>query len=164
MGRYSTEVRSYSILDTCSTAELTHDRSITSVALKFTYGTQVELDPTISQVQKFIAQLLRASIPGSYFADYFTSMKLLPSSIAKWKREAESSYEVNDALFKGLFEYSKGKIVSDKVLCVVVCSSKCLNRTKGVSLRVLWQRQSSKKKRVGWMSTSYRGSVVQFGE
>lgn len=111
----------YPPLHSYLTAKVIRDRSTASVALQFTYGAQVTLDPTISQMQTFISELLHAAIPGSYLADYFTSMKRLPSWIARWKREAESRYEANNVLFEGLLDYSKGQLVSRKVLCIFVC-------------------------------------------
>lgn len=70
------------------------------------------LDPQIAEVNDFITRIVRSAFPGAHFVEYFTWMKYLPSSIAKWKRDAEEWYRKDSRLFEGLFREAKDRVVS----------------------------------------------------
>ncbi|KAJ7835225.1 cytochrome P450 [Mycena leptocephala] len=62
--------------------------------------TQSIHDPAIGYANEWIARIVRAAYPGSHYAEYFTWMKYLPVSIAKWKREALEWFE-RDGIYWG---------------------------------------------------------------
>lgn len=43
---------------------------------------------------------------------FFTWMKYLPSSIAKWKRDAEAWFKRDSVMFEGMFKEVKKRVVS----------------------------------------------------
>jgi len=69
-------------------------------------------DPLIARVNDFARRLARAGAPGAHFVEYFTWMKYIPSSIAKWKREAEEWYRKDSVLFEGLFNDVRKRITN----------------------------------------------------
>ena len=68
-------------------------------------------DPIVIKVNKFLDKLLHYTIPGNYLVEFFTWMKYIPSSIAKWKKEAEEGYEEYSEMFMGLFCDVEDRIV-----------------------------------------------------
>ena len=68
-------------------------------------------DPIVIKVNKFLDKLLHYTIPGNYLVEFFTWMKYIPSSIAKWKKEAEEGYEEYSKMFMGLFCDVEDRIV-----------------------------------------------------
>ena len=68
-------------------------------------------DPTVVQVNQFLERFIHYSIPWKYSVEFFTWMKYLPSSIAKWKKEAEEGYKEYSRMFLGLFHNVENRIV-----------------------------------------------------
>jgi len=68
-------------------------------------------DPTVIKVNQFLERYLHYAIPGNYYVEFFTWMKYLPSSIAKWKKEAEEGYKEYSKMFMGLFHDVENRIV-----------------------------------------------------
>ncbi|KAI0284840.1 cytochrome P450 [Russula brevipes] len=60
-------------------------------------------DPSIQVVNEFTERLTRAALPGAHFVEFFTWMRYIPSSLAKWKRIAEDRYKQDSAMLEGLF-------------------------------------------------------------
>ena len=68
-------------------------------------------DPTVTKVNTFMERISHYAVPGNYLVEYFTWMKYIPSSIAKWKKEAEDGYEEYSGIFTGLFSDVEDRIV-----------------------------------------------------
>ena len=49
---------------------------------------------------------------GNYLVEFFTWMKYIPSSIAKWKRVAEERHKKYSAIFEAMF-----RDVEDRIVC-----------------------------------------------
>ncbi|KAF9021983.1 cytochrome P450 [Hymenopellis radicata] len=61
-------------------------------------------DPSIGVVNTFVERLARSAFPGEYLVEFFPWMRYLPSSIAKWKRDAENHHKVDSVLFQSLYD------------------------------------------------------------
>ncbi|KAI0302989.1 cytochrome P450 [Russula brevipes] len=80
-------------------------RSTASTMLSALYGYRTvmsEKDHTIELINDFGKRILRASLPGAHLVELFPWMRHIPSSLAKWKRDAESWYKQDSAMFDGL--------------------------------------------------------------
>ncbi|KAF8823188.1 hypothetical protein HHX47_DHR10000091 [Lentinula edodes] len=64
--------------------------------------TDVE-DPEITRINDFTTRLVRAAFPGAHYVEFFTWMKYLPRSVARWKRDAEEWFRKDSQFFEGLF-------------------------------------------------------------
>ncbi|KAJ3927993.1 MAG: cytochrome P450 [Lentinula lateritia] len=69
-------------------------------------------DPQIARINDFITRIVRAAFPGAHYVEFFTWMKYIPSSIAKWKREAEEWYRKDSELFEGFFLEARQRVTS----------------------------------------------------
>lgn len=78
-------------------------------------------DPQIARINDFITRIVRAAFPGAHYVEFFTWMKYIPSSIAKWKREAEEWYRKDSELFEGFFLEARQRVVSDLPFSVLLC-------------------------------------------
>ncbi|CAL1696588.1 unnamed protein product [Somion occarium] len=84
-------------------------------------------DGRVTYVNDFIARIVRAAFPGAHYAEYFTWMKVsldhplvywrthnslqyLPTSIAKWKRDALDWYNKDTVYFGEMYEEVKDRI------------------------------------------------------
>ena len=68
-------------------------------------------DPTVTKVNAFMERLSHYIIPGKYLVEFFTWMKYIPSSIAKWKKGAEEEYAEYSRMFIGMFRDVENRIV-----------------------------------------------------
>ena len=68
-------------------------------------------DPTVTEVNAFIERLSHYTFPGNYLVEFFTWMKYIPSSVAKWKKEAEEGYAEYSRMFIGMFRDVENRIV-----------------------------------------------------
>ena len=68
-------------------------------------------DPIITNVNNFVERLAHYAGPGNYAVEFFTWMRYLPSSIAKWKKDAEDGYNEYSKMFLGLFRDVENRIV-----------------------------------------------------
>lgn len=84
-------------------------------------------DPQISVINNFITRIVRSAYPGAHFVEYFPWMKYLPSSIAKWKREAAEWYEKDSKFFEMLFREVEDRVVSSFPLPLVFYGRPFLN-------------------------------------
>ena len=94
---------------------MTAIRTAASVILSMVYDTPPllsEEDPKITRVIDFTERLKRAAYPGAYLVEYFTWMRHLPSWVAKWKREVLEQHRIDDAMFRGLFNEVRDRIVN----------------------------------------------------
>ncbi|KAJ7321576.1 cytochrome P450 [Mycena albidolilacea] len=69
-----------------------------------------DLDPSIAAVNDFMTRIVRAAFPGSHYVEFFPWMKYLPSSIAKWKRNAEEWYRKDSKVFEDLYSEAKHRV------------------------------------------------------
>jgi len=68
-------------------------------------------EPTVMNINLFIGALLEYATPGRQLVECFPSMENIPSSIAKWKREAEERYQYYSRHFEDMFREVKHQIV-----------------------------------------------------
>ncbi|OCH87846.1 cytochrome P450 [Obba rivulosa] len=69
-------------------------------------------DPAVKKVNDFAERIVKAAYPGAHLVELFTWMKYLPSSIAKWKREAEEQFKRDSIMFEGMFNKVKKGVVN----------------------------------------------------
>jgi len=69
-------------------------------------------DPIVTRVNEFIETASHYALPGNYLVEFFTWMRYIPSSIAKWKREAEEGYKEYSKMFVGMFHDVETRIVT----------------------------------------------------
>ncbi|EMD35209.1 hypothetical protein CERSUDRAFT_116679 [Gelatoporia subvermispora B] len=89
-------------------------KSAASVVMSIIYGTpaidNIE-DPAIKRVNEFVERIVKAAYPGAHLVEFFTWMRYLPSSIAKWKREAEEWFRRDSVMFEGLYNDVKKRVI-----------------------------------------------------
>lgn len=89
-------------------------RSTASIGLSIVYDLPevvTDDDPTLSRMNEFSDAFIDASSPGTYLVEIFPWMRHFPSSIAKWKKVAEETFEDGSALFQALFRDVEDRIV-----------------------------------------------------
>jgi len=82
-------------------------RAATSTTLSVFYGyptLKSEQDSNVEAINDFADRLLKAAFMGAHPVQFFPWLRHLPSSLAKWKREAEAGYRQDTALFEGMFQ------------------------------------------------------------
>ncbi|KAF8987969.1 cytochrome P450 [Cyathus striatus] len=67
-------------------------------------------DPNITYVNDFIARIVRAAFPGAHYAEFFPVMKYLPTSMAKWKRDAQDWFRRDGEYFGAMYNDVKERI------------------------------------------------------
>lgn len=60
-----------------------------------------QINTTTEVMANFARRIIHALSPGAYWVEYFPWMQHLPRSIAKWKRDAQDSYECDSRTFEG---------------------------------------------------------------
>ena len=89
-----------------------------------------EMDPGVKAINEFVARLAQAALPSSHFVEFFPWMRYIPSRwggscnnepifnsipptsrYAKWKRDAETWFERDSAMFESLFNGVREKQV-----------------------------------------------------
>ncbi|PBK94451.1 cytochrome P450 [Armillaria gallica] len=83
-------------------------RTTASAIMSMVYGTPPtsEQDPLVKNINEFAARLGRAATSGAHFVEFFSLMQY-----AKWKREAEESCAKESAMFEGLFNGAKDRLM-----------------------------------------------------
>ncbi|KAI0302992.1 cytochrome P450 [Russula brevipes] len=83
-----------------------HLRRITaSTMLSVLYGYPTitsEQDHTVALINDVAKRIFHAASPGAHLVEFFPWMRHIPSSLAKWKRDAEAWYKQDSAMFEGL--------------------------------------------------------------
>ena len=69
-------------------------------------------DPTVEKINSFIKVCVEYGIPGGYLVEFFTWMKYIPSSLAKWKRVAEEKHKEYTDMSVGMFRDVENRIVT----------------------------------------------------
>ena len=67
--------------------------------------------PTVQETNAFNELSAEYALPGNYLVEFFTWMKYIPSSIAKWKRVAEERQKKYSAMFVAMFCDVEDRIV-----------------------------------------------------
>ena len=94
-------------------------------------------DPTVTRVNAFTERISHYAIPGNYLVEFFTWMKYIPSSIAKWKKGAEEGYKDYSRTFLGLFHDVENRIVMSFIRSSSFPDSLLGDRNKAMNDRVL---------------------------
>jgi len=87
--------------DGCWEGELR--RAAASTILSIVYDIQTVSspdDPTVTNINWFGEMLVDYTSPGKYLVEFFPWMLYIPSSLAKWKREARETYHYLTELFE----------------------------------------------------------------
>jgi len=114
-------------------------------------------DPTVTKVNAFMDKLLHYALPGNYLVEFFTWMKCIPSSIAKWKKEAEEGHKEYSKLFMDLFRDVENRVVTSFVRSSSSPDSFVGTETGRRTTEFCWDLDS----RIGTPSSeSHRGRVV----
>ena len=95
-------------------------------------------DPAIRKTIRFNAAVIKYTLPGNYLVETFPWMKYLPSSIAKWKKEAEEGFKDYSHFFESMYNEVKDRIVMFPICFLSI--SRLINsrrRTKGTNARAL---------------------------
>jgi len=80
-------------------------RTTASTMLSVLYGYPTitsERDNTVECIDEFAKQIFRSASPGAHLIDFFPWTRHIPSSLAKWKRDAEALYKQGSEMFDGL--------------------------------------------------------------
>jgi len=88
-------------------------RAAASTMLSVLYGYRTvtsERDHTIELINDFGKRIFRASSLGAHLVELFPWMRHVPSSLAKWKRDAETWYKQDSAMFDGLIRTAETNI------------------------------------------------------
>ena len=94
-------------------------------------------DPTVTRINQFNEIALEYANQGNYLVEFFPWMLYIPSSLAKWKREAREGYHHFTELFEGMVHDVQHRIVRAYLTwsgCLVIYAC---HRTKGMNDRVL---------------------------
>ena len=93
-------------------------------------------DPTVTDINRFADIATDYGYPGKYMVEFFPWMLYIPSSLAKWKREAREAYHYFTELFEGMFHDVQLRIVCS---CFASPSRLLIHgrcRSKGMNARV----------------------------
>lgn len=86
--------------------------------------TDVE-DPEITRINDFTTRVVRAAFPGAHYVEFFTWIKYLPRSVARWKRDAEEWFRKDTQFFEGLFLEAQHRVVCAFVqhhdIAIMIC-------------------------------------------
>ncbi|KAJ3518091.1 hypothetical protein NLJ89_g115 [Agrocybe chaxingu] len=77
-------------------------RATASTIISMVYDKEQE--PTVRDVNDFVACLTRAAMPRAHFVEFFIWMKYIPPQLAGWKRKALASYQTDYKISKDLFD------------------------------------------------------------
>jgi len=97
-------------------------RAAASMIMSVVYGRPPIMsgqDPSIQVVNEFTERLNRAALPGAHLVEFFTWMRHIPSSLAKWKRIAEDRYKQDSAMLEGLFHEVEEDVVRNFLTYVI---------------------------------------------
>ncbi|KAI0297641.1 cytochrome P450 [Russula brevipes] len=81
-------------------------RAAASMVLSVVYDQPTirsEQDRNVKLINDFVQRLTRAAYPGAHLVEFFPWMRYIPSRFAKWKRDAETWYRQDSAMFESLF-------------------------------------------------------------
>jgi hypothetical protein len=107
-----------------------------STILSITYDTPTVSsanDPTVTNINSFMDLAVKYASPGNFLVEFFPWMVYIPSSLAKWKRQAKEGYHYYTEIFEGMVHDVQHRIVrsyfasSSRLLIHTPC------RTKGMS-------------------------------
>ncbi|KAH9957777.1 cytochrome P450 [Russula dissimulans] len=116
-------------------------RVAASMILSVLYGYPTimsERDHTVEAINNCGDHLTRASYPGAHLVEFFTWMRYIPSSLAKWKRDAENSFKRYTKMFEGFIDAVEANAKGDdhRNLCSTLIRE--VDRNKLSSLERSW--------------------------
>ncbi|KAF8485186.1 cytochrome P450 [Russula ochroleuca] len=85
-------------------------RASASLTLSVLYGyptLRSEQDHVLVAIKDFADRLFKAAFTGAHLVHFFPWLRHLPSSLAKWKRDAEAWYKQDTAMFGGLLHMAE---------------------------------------------------------
>ncbi|KAI0270344.1 cytochrome P450 [Russula aff. rugulosa BPL654] len=88
-------------------------RAAASMSLSAVYGYPTltsEQDNVVVVVNEFAERLFKAVYMGAHLVEFFPWLRHIPSSLAKWKRDAEAWYRHDSETFEGLFHPVEAKV------------------------------------------------------
>ncbi|KAI0002868.1 cytochrome P450 [Russula compacta] len=105
-------------------------RAAASMILSVVYGyptVRSEQDHTVEYINDLSDRLTSAGSLGAHLVDFFSWMQYIPSSLARWKRNAEAWYKHDSAMLEGLLQTVEANIangddhqsVGAKLICEV---------------------------------------------
>ena len=99
-------------------------------------------DPTVTHINKFTEIAADYASPGNYLVEFFPWMLYIPSSLAKWKREAREGHHQFSEFFCSMVHDVQHRIVRycSASSCRLLIYAPC--RTKGMNARVLLETYS----------------------
>ncbi|KAH9965977.1 cytochrome P450 [Russula dissimulans] len=116
-------------------------RASASMILSVLYGYPTltsEQDHSVEAINHVGDRLTSAAYPGAHLVEFFTWMRYIPSSLAKWKRDAENSFKRDTNLFEGLFHAVEANAKGDdhQSLCSTLIRE--VDKNKLSSIERLW--------------------------
>ena len=69
-------------------------------------------DFTVTNINSFVQRLADYGNPGNYLVEFFPWMLYIPSSLAKWKREAKEGFKFYSEFFTNMFHDVENRIAS----------------------------------------------------
>ncbi|KAN0124436.1 cytochrome P450 monooxygenase [Russula decolorans] len=110
-GFYETQIKeavlqACDLLDESARWDRHFRRAAASMSLSAVYGYPTltsEQDHVVVVVNEFAERIFKAVYMGAHLVEFFPWLRHLPSSLAKWKRDAEAWYRQDSAMFEGLF-------------------------------------------------------------
>ncbi|KAH9987339.1 cytochrome P450 [Russula vinacea] len=88
-------------------------RASASAILSVVYGyptLESEQDHIVVAINDFAERLFKAASIGSHLVHFLPWLRHLPSSLAKWKQDAESWHKQDTAMFEGLFHMAEANV------------------------------------------------------
>jgi len=91
-------------------------RASASMTLSAVYGYPTitsEQDQTVKMINDFSMRLTAAAYPGAHLVEFFPWLRHVPSSLAKWKRNAEAWHRQDSAMFEGLLRTVEENVANE---------------------------------------------------
>ena len=82
-------------------------------------------DPTVAKINTFTQLIADYATTSNHLVEFFTWMKYVPSSISKWKREAEDGYKEYSEMFEKMFHDVENRIVPSHTCFLLLPVSCC---------------------------------------
>ena len=126
-------------------ADMSIPRAAASTILSIVYdipSVSLADNPTVTNINKFTDIVVEYANPGNYLVEFFPWMLYIPSSVAKWKREAREGYHYFTEIFGGMVHDVQHRIVRScfALSCHLSIYAPC--RAKGMNARVLLETYS----------------------
>ena len=90
-------------------------RAAASTILSFLYDLPTVTsadDPTVTVINNFMDRVADYGNTGNYLVEFFPWMLYIPSSLAKWKREAKKEFKFYSNFFTNMFHDVENRLAS----------------------------------------------------